>query len=246
MAGLIYKEWILNRKTILILSATIVFMSFVFVFMPMTDDSVVSSDDMSFSMILILLYLIIFFFVGMFQPNIFAVDETKKWACFVTSTPEMSEGQIGAKYIFGMIMSFGAVLWCNILNNIVALIYGSNTITIVLQLPVIMLFVQFFLRSFEYPFMVRFGSKFGAVYKSGVFFLFIFILLVYFLFGDLSLFDSADAFYEKMLNILSGKGLSDNMLLLLCCMPLLSMILYYLSYRISCRMYLKGAENFDR
>ena len=49
MAGLIYKEWILNRKTILILSATIVFMSFVFVFMPMTDDSVVSSDDMSFS-----------------------------------------------------------------------------------------------------------------------------------------------------------------------------------------------------
>lgn len=246
MAGLIYKEWILNRKAILMLSAVIIFMSSVFAFMPMTEDSVISSDDMSFSMILILLYVVIFFFVGMFQPNIFAVDETKKWACFVTSTPEMSEGQIGAKYIFGMLMSLGAVVWCDILNNIISLIYGSNTVAIVIQLPVIMLFVQFFLRSFEYPFMVRFGSKFGAVYKTGVFFLFIFILLVYFLFGDLSLFDSVDTFYEKMLNILSGKGFSDNMLLLLCCMPLLSMILYYLSYRISCRMYLKGADNFDR
>ena len=167
MAGLIYKEWILNRKAILMLSAVIIFMSSVFAFMPMTEDSVISSDDMSFSMILILLYVVIFFFVGMFQPNIFAVDETKKWACFVTSTPEMSEGQIGAKYIFGMLMSLGAVVWCDILNNIISLIYGSNTVAIVIQLPVIMLFVQFFLRSFEYPFMVRFGSKAGAVYKTG-------------------------------------------------------------------------------
>lgn len=246
MSGLIYKEWILNRKTILLLSATILLMSFAFAFMPMTDDSVVEADSMSFSMILMLLYVIIFFFVGMFQPNIFAVDETRKWACFVTSTPEMAEGQIGAKYIFGMLMSFGTVLWCNILNNIIILIYGNDIAAFTLQIPIIMLFVQFFLRAFEYPFMVRFGSKIGAVYKTGVFFLFIFILLVYFLFGDLSMFNSMDLFYDKLLKILSGEGFSDNMLLAVCCMPLISMILYYLSYKISCRMYLKGAENFDR
>lgn len=58
MAGLIYKEWILNRKAILMLSAVIIFMSSVFAFMPMTEDSVISSDDMSFSMILILLYVV--------------------------------------------------------------------------------------------------------------------------------------------------------------------------------------------
>jgi len=246
MAGLLYKEWILNRKTIFFMFGAILVMSISLVFIPMTSDSEIKPDDMALSMILMFLYVLIFFFVGMFQPNIFSVDETKKWACFVTSTPEMSDGQIGAKYIFGMLMSFGAVLWCDILSNIVALVYGNDVLSMSGQIPVIMLFVQFFLRSFEYPFMIRFGSKFGAEYKMGVFFLFVFILFVYFLFGDLSLFNSMDLFYDKLFKMIRGEGFKDNVFLLLCCMPVVSMILYYLSYRISCRMYLKGAENFDR
>jgi hypothetical protein len=137
------------------------------------------------------------------------------------------------------------MIWCYILDIIISAAYGITGGT-GLVVGMILFYVQLFLNSLEFPFMVRFGSRAGSVYKTAVFFVFIFILLVYALFGDLSVFGSIDKVYELIFGMLSGEAFGGGTLLVLSLCPFIAALCYYFSCKFSCKLYLKGAENFDK
>lgn len=239
MAGLLYKELIINKKSLLIFLGTILFISFGLIAILMDDET----DPGTAAGILPLFYFMLFFLTGMFQPNIFEPDESKKWAYFVSSTPAMVRGQIYSKYMAGFCMTLFCMLLCQVLDMAAAFILGEQTMA--MAAVYIFVYAQLFLRAVEYPFIVRFGSRIGSVYKMASFFVVIFIIFVYLLFGDLSFLDKNDIF-GLIYGILDGSAFSDNALFVISLCPYLAIASYYLSYRLSCKFYLKGAESFER
>lgn len=239
MAGLLYKELIINKKNLIIYGAAVLWLS-VGLFTLLIGNDAESEQAL---MVLPLFYFLIFY-VGMFQLTIFEPDETKRWAHFIISAPEAASGQIYSKYMFGFLTSLAALIWCRLLDSLASFLTGYimsvSTLT-----AVVFFFVQIFLRSIEYPFIVRFGSKIGSTYKMAVFLIVVFIIFVYLLFGDLSMFGSSEKIYGMIFGMLSGEAFSGNTLLILSLFPFLIIAAYYLSYRISSKLYVKGAESLE-
>lgn len=243
MGGLIYKDFLTNRKSIFVALGAMLYCG-IMIIMPNvigTGDEGIGVEDMRIFLSLygILMLFAIFFISGAFQGNILKNDESRRWAYFITSTP-MLKKHIEAKYWFIMIMSLSTVFITVIFDALNCILFKAVS----LQAFIITAFyIQMFLRAVEIPFLVRFGTSMGGYYKAGVLVLAVLIVGIYLLFGDLSHFGSMDTFYEWFLNAMNG-GVK-TLQIFMAVMPFVSAGMYYLSYRLSCRLYLKGAENFE-
>ena len=240
MYGLLYKELILNKKNLLGIAAAA--LSFTAVLFVPSEDKVGDMSEL-FVMVNTLVTVIIFLIVGMMQQGLFEADERKLWQLYITSTPDGIKNQIRAKYVFSFLMSMSAVFYC----ILVILIFGAVN-NIAVPVPVTIVFLtQLLFRSIEFPFLVRFGSKYGNTFRSVIITMIVFAGMVYLLFGDLSIFGSYESFTNFLMNhILSEDGFTTGFTDILYLIPALIYVLYYISYRISCKLYLKGGEHYDR
>lgn len=242
MAGLLYKELILNKKILISMSGTMLFFS-IFLFVPIPSDLKGEYYGI-YALLLSLLCVMLFMFSGVIQQGIFAYDERKKWADFISSTPLSVNGQVLSKYYFSLLISIATFVYCNLAYGINAVIQGKDSG--VMNIAIILFTIQIFLRSIEFPFFVRFSSKYGNNYKSAVFGVIFMIIFVYLLFGDLSMFGTFDEFMEWYMKLYNSNVISDILLLILALAPFAVGFMYFLSYKISCRFYLKGAESYDK
>lgn len=240
MYGLLYKEFILNKKNLLgVAAAALIFT--VTLFMPSEEQQ----DNMSelFVMIQLVVSIIIFLVVGMLQQGIFEADESRLWQFYITSTPDGLRNQIRAKYVFSFLLSMVTAFYCMMINILVCAVFDVNA-----SIPVVLIFLtQIFFRSIEFPFLVRFGSKYGNTFRSVIITLIIFVGMVYALFGDLSIFGSYDRFANFLMNhVFSENGFSQGITDMIQLVPALVYVLYYISYRISCKLYMKGGKHYGR
>lgn len=242
MGGLIYKDFLTNKKTIFIMLGASLYTGIMLLLPNFMEQEEGMEDSLTMFMSLYGIFAIVavFFVTGSFQGNMFKNDESKRWAYFITSTP-MLKKHIEAKYWFILIISFVTVFIVSVIDAINCMITGSATFQIVI---VFAFCIQIIMRSMEIPFLVRFGSDMGNHYRVGVFLLIFLIVLIYFLFGDLSVFGSMDNFYEWLVNSLTSENRTFTIIVAL--LPFIAFGMYYFSYRISCRLYLKGAENFEK
>ena len=131
----------------------------------------------------------IFLVVGMMQQGIFECDERRKWQFYIASTPDGIKNQVMAKYIFTLLSSVLTVTYCSFIHTLACAVMGTEyslpNILLILMVP-----TQLTLRSIEFPFLVRFGSKYGNTFRAVIIMLISFAAIVYGLFGDLSIFGS--------------------------------------------------------
>lgn len=234
MLGLLYKEIILNKKYILSIAASNLMMSLTFFIM-----IIKGSDKIPKEFVIIftsLIFLIMFMIMTMLAGNFFQTDESKKWAFFISSTPLTKKGQIKSKYLLTLILYAILYIWCSILSSLFDISGGGFKFYILCLMIV--------LAAIEYPFFVRFGSKIGANLKIAVVALICVLCIEYGLFGDMSIFEN---FGIKVFEFFSdADNVSDFKFILKIVSPCLAAVFYFLSYKISCRLYLKGAENYER
>lgn len=246
MAGLLYKEFILNKT--MILSTCIGFLFFTGMWMfPADADSIIGSDELSrsvYGFMLSLSGVIMYLMIGSIQQSIFMPDERKKWADFIGSTPLSIKGQVASKYIFSLILSFAMLTYLSVILSINAVIQGRDSG--VMNVMIIIFILQIYLRSIEFPFIVRFGGKTGNNFRIAISFVLTFGVIIYYLFGDLSIFGTMDEFFDWFFGIISGKGFGNVLSLLTALSPFIAGAMYYISYRISCRLYMKGVENYEK
>ncbi len=238
MAGLLYKELVLNRRNIISMAVAELVISSV-IFMPLFDDGVHEEADILVSLISTVMIPVMFLSLGMIA-GFFEVDETKKWAYFISSSPITQTGHIRTKYIFTFLMYTALLVWCYYLSAFAAVLGGSINMSI----AVFMQWIMLIFNAVEFPFMVRFGTKAGGYIKSAFMIALMLIIIEYALFGDFST-DSEKIF--KFIERLSGTtAMSDIMCILSALFPCAAVGLYFLSYKISCKLFLKGAEEYDR
>lgn len=243
MTGYLYKEFKLNIRLVLLFLLTYIFFSVVPIF-AITESK--GDDTIGYTMTMILGVFCIFTFItaGCIQSGVFNGDDRKKWAYFVTSTPSGIKGYIGAKYLFTMLFAMFVVTLETLKLALAEEILGRSSGLSVLIAA--MFYVQLLMRAVEYPLIVRFGVKMGSMVKITAVCVAILGFIVYILFGDTSAFASMDTFWERMFAFVGDPDKLKKLLLWTGICTLAVLPLYYISYRISVKLYLKGAENYAK
>ena len=189
---------------------------------------------------------VVFFLTGSIQTVLFESDERKKWAYFVASTPECVEGVLWRKYTAVFMLTGICFIYCFVVDGVFCFFAPDSSITVI---AIMMIYFQIFLRAIEIPFWVRFGTKRGSMVKAAAVLVIIFAGIIYALFGDLSIFSSEKSLMDMIVgffNKFMEGDVPDLVILITGIFPFAAAALYYLSYKISCKLYLKGVEEFDK
>ena len=247
MNGLLYKEFRQNRFLLLICTG----ISLVMLMLPinaLSEDLGGEDSRDVYMMVMKLGFSLVIFFVGStMQSAFFRSDEVKKWAYFTASTPKSVEGTLWTKYTAVFMITGISYIYCFIVDCAFC-IFAENSG--VISLVSLMIYAQIFLRAIEIPFWVRFGTNRGSIIKAAFVLVIIFAVILYALFGDLSILSGADeSFGDKIVNALMKfmeGDVPDWVLLAEGIFPFAAAAMYYYSYKISCKLYLKGVEEFDK
>lgn len=241
MAGLLYRDLILNKKSLLSIALGEIAVSLLII-APILFDGVTLDTEIITSLLSVFVFIMAFLILGMMTASIFEMDESKKWAYFITSTPLTDVSQIKEKYIFTLLLYITLFVWCYFLSALSAVMGGAANVLIAF----IMMCVMITANAIEFPFLVRFGSKAGSHIKTALMLLISIIAFEYRFFGDLSIFGSPDKIFEFFEKFSDTSLMSDISIVLLAVFPYITAGLYFLSYKLSCKLYLKGAEEYER
>lgn len=240
MAGLLYKDFIVQRKNIIMIAISVILITSL-------NFLAISGEDTDFEFFNLfspLIYVFTFSLVGMMQEGLFEGDERKKWAYYASASPLSVYGQVGSKYFFSLIISIAVLMYSMLSNFIVIAIAGEGSSPMILF--AFLFYLQIFNRALEFPFIIRFGSKSGTKIKSYLFLIVVSIVGIYFLFGDLSIFGSMEEFVEKIMNIMLNQNYPAWTMIAFGVFSFVSIAAYYISYRISCKLYLRGVEDYAK
>lgn len=234
MTGLVYKEWKQNRWFILSMIlcgfAPLLVLLLLRGEIPNADHTALRIGGLIAG----------FLAAGALQMLVLRGDDRKLWGYWITASADGYKGFLRVKYemIFGMIVLFLFSLqfvdmgYCAVAADMEKTDAGSiNDIAFLLG------FVQILFRATDIPFTYRFGSKKGSFIK-----LICMVILAILICAVLVLnVDNMDRITEMVRKVFN----ENNSSLILSVGLVVCLALYYLSYRITCRLYLKGVEQYD-
>lgn len=207
-------------------------------------------DASSYNFLCMICYSMNLFYAFFVQNEFHKADEKRLPVCFAISSPAGVSGYVKSKYLSNLIVPF--VLMCiSLVTDTIAcaiIDVGTDEIqpTSFMSLPMLLFQMIILLNSIELPFMIRFGVKKGSTLKAGVFLTIIAVAGIYFLFGDISMFGSMDDFMQFLIDVMNGERGGTTKMAISALMPLATLALYYLSYLLSCKLYLKGVEQLEQ
>ena len=239
MGGLLYKNFYYLRIEIIVLAVLQLICSVSVFFVSIAaqgGDEAAMQDSM---MIIMIVYFCSFYLATLFDMGLFSADEKRISTCFIISTPKGAKSHIQSKYYTLLIMNL-AVLFCCMITDTISCVLADSILLSCANFLVLFFSGNLILTAFGVPFTIRFGSANGGNIKIATAGVIILIAAIYFLFGDISMFMVEDPVAEIMKWLESG-----DVLLILSLIPYIAVVLYYISYRISLALFLKGAENYD-
>ena len=234
MTGLAYKEWKQNRWFIL----SMILCGFA----PLIALLIMRSEIANIGDVPIRIGGLIagFLAAGALQMLVLRGDDCKLWGYWITASADGYKGFLRVKYemIFGMIvLLMFSVQFGDIGYSAVAADMGNADAMQISGIALPLCFVQILLRAIDIPFVYRFGSKKGSFVKLICLILFVIILLAFLILNT----ERSETIIEsckKVINV-ENSSLIVSVGLVVC------LTLYYFSYRITCRLYLKGVEQYD-
>lgn len=251
--GLLYKELKQNRL-VFILAACVPVLFTVFPFCFSAVEVMTGSADvnkmfeMSTNLIIrVLMYVVGFFAVSGLMTEVFKGDDRKLWAYFVVSLPQGVKGFMYRKYVITFMMNLifmiSGILAEHLLATVNYFVTGTELAVNMQGLYISGVFILMFTAAFDIPFTVRYGSKKGSMIK---------------MITMLSVLTAVIAVYSFLLPenirsrimsaaaaLLNGQG-GDTPTLILSFCPYIALSAFLLSYFVSCRMFIKGVNEYDK
>lgn len=254
MAGYLYKDWRLNRWLLL---AGIFFSVFFFIFMyatifpvemewerlQMTTEEYLAYYLQPATSMMMSVSILPAITALASTDRLAKTDERKVWASFAISAPGAAKGYVTAKYCFCLLAAMPVVILPYLGETILGAIAKLPVDCSLLYLPMFYFVLLMFATAF--PFSIRFGYKRGNNIRLIILLGILFLGFVYFLFGDLAIFDNAEQFGEKLYNMMVGEGQSKVVNTVLAVLPVVSLAAFGISYVYSCRAYAKGVAHYD-
>ncbi len=249
MYGFLYRDLRIARP-MMIASAVMLFYTILAPIFGALNLSSGNEDLSSYHIICLVCYGMNLFFAFFVQNEMHKGDEKRLPVCFAIASPVGVKGYVKSKCLSNLILPFGLMcisLFTDLIAAAIADLQMEDVEPTSFISMIMMLFqVTILLNAIELPFMMRFGVKKGANLKAAFFISILAAAGIYFLFGDISMFGSMDDFMQFLLDVMNGKRGGTTMLAISALMPLVTLALYYLSYLLSCKLYLKGVEQLEQ
>lgn len=252
VTGMLYKELKQNRL-MLILTAIlpVLLTAFPFCFTAIgvitSSQTVEDMFEMATNGIIRGLMLVIgIFTVSGIMSEVFNGDDKKLWAYFVVSSPKGVKGYMYSKYILTLMMNFLYMAsWMfadNLLSTVNYFVTGKELETAFTQFYLMEVFLILMISAIDIPFTVRYGSKRGSLVKMTVMLTLCTAAVAVFSFLP-------DGAREKLLDLASAvlNGEADGILMLVLSLyPYIAFGAFLYSYKVSCKLFLKGADEYDK
>lgn len=177
--------------------------------------------------------------------GVFSGDDNKLWAFFTASTPNGVKRFMYNKYVLcfalnGLYMAM-SIFGENLYDTISFLVTGNESADIS-SIYTILFFALLFINAIDIPFMVRFGQKKGSIIKTTLMLAVSTIAVI--IWGELP-FEYQDKIVKVIADLKEGNA--DNAVILATgIVPVLCLAAYPLSYKISCKLFMKGGNGYDK
>ncbi len=179
------------------------------------------------------------------EIGIIAADEVKNAKIYLLSLPVSAKDYIASKYWFMLIGHYVilsvSMLW-GITYQIQTVDIGvSELVSNIISLLPAILCGTLSLVALELPFFILAGSKKGAMIKTAMLLAVMLGLIVFLLFGDLTILDKLDfakffKYLEEHIEILFKIQIFA---------PVISLLLYYCSYRVTCIFFARKESGYE-
>ena len=107
MKGLIYKDLIINRVSLIFYSVGIILTSISFLII----EGFIKNIEIAYTSMSVMLYGMLFICSVSLHDGCFWADNKRIWSAFSISTPVLVKGCVLEKYIYIMIISFSSLLY---------------------------------------------------------------------------------------------------------------------------------------
>lgn len=191
-----------------------------------------------FLLIGILIVICSFFFLEFVSQEIFKKCEDFRWYAFAISSPGSVEEYIGGKYKFLLGLDLLVLFLWLLVDSVMGVLCPHFLSLLSVAFLCCCLFLL--LQAVESAFNVRFGVNIGGYCKVIFLILLASGLLIYGLFGDISLFREKD-----LMTALQELLTSDGAIWVMALIPYVALIGFWASYRISVAVYRKGVEVYE-
>ncbi len=240
MKGYLYKEWKQNRILFLLTVIVAICVAFMPILLIMAWENVVSKEVFlvfSYKGILFQILCVALGFMGTLgvQGLTLRDDERRSWGYFVASNPKGIKGYILAKYVMIALLSvvfFTVSAVCDFIFTLIAKTVGGIDIPTITETLAYLMMIQVLIQAVEIPFSIRFGVKKGNTIKNILFLSIIVIFILIFILNPEGVADFCSRIETDWKLPVFGKWV----------LPVASVIVYMLSYLISCKLYLKGVN----
>ncbi len=250
MYGFLYRNFRVMRQMLIVFGFVILFAVFMPIFQALVWEAEELNNTMAYHMPCMLTYFMLMMLSYFLNDELHKADEKRLPVYFAVASPAGVKGYVKSKYITTLLLPFIAMNVCLMTDLTAAAILDFRPD--VTKVPSFMgiytglFMMSILLSAIELPFMVRFGVKKGANLKAGIFLSIVAAAGIYFLFGDISMFGSMEDIIQFLLDVMNGKRGGTTLLAIYALMPLITIGAYYLSYLLSCKLYLKGVERLEQ
>jgi len=236
MRGLLYKEFYQFKIDLYVMSI----LALIFLTLGIGTTADPEAEAQSTCMLLSMIYLFVILLGSIISSEFFTKDEKRPWCNFAFVLPQTEKGQVAAKYYAVLIWHLALLFLCFIADTVSIAVYGSAEISGMMIAVVIFAF-RMLVMAFEIPCMVRYGATTGINVEGSVFGILFMLAGIYALFGDISFF-----LQENVRDAIWNFLMSGNVIWILALLPYVAGVAYYISYRVSLKMYRKGAESYGQ
>ena len=235
MSGHIYKNFCLCKGNVIFMAVMQAIVSATIIAVAILGGNTLEGE---FTILSALCYALVFFMAGISNTEYFKIDEQSTWVSFVASTPLSAKGQVAGKYYTVLIINIG-ILFCGFVTDIIVTGITGSAAYAMSGVLMVLFSMEMIICAFEMVFYIRYGSSVGLRVKGVVFGVIIAIILIYFLFGDISFILSDDPI-AALIEFLAGPVPAWITAIL----PFAAVGMYAASYALSLKLYRKGAENY--
>lgn len=236
MLGALYKDFICSKKLLIGLTAGSVGIMALFNILIIANEG--QYTDKEKPLWILCPPLILYIVWRTMTVSFLQADEKRKTAYFTISSPDGVRKAVGEKYIAAFIVTLIWYLICSVVTSLFVDIMGLEIPVSTVLMPFV--FISFFQNAFDLPFYFAFTTKNGGIVKTVSLLGLIGIGLIYMLFGDLSILDRLKNSDFNIIEML----MSNKAILIMDIIFAVSLVLYYISYRISLAVFKKGVDRY--
>lgn len=250
--GLLYKELKQNRLILILTAAApILLTAYPFCFAAigvMTGDIEIdglfkTATDMVFR---ILMWAVGIFVASGLMSEVFRGDDKKLWAYFIVSTPQGVKGFLYRKYVMTVMVNLIYMVSWILADTLLATLYyfvtGEELMANMQTLYLVGVYLLLSVSAFDIPFTVRHGMKKGSMFKMISMLLLCTAGVVVF---SILPRDVQDKLMEIATSVIDGEA-NEVLTLILSLLPYLVFAAFLFSYRVACRVFMKGVNEYDK